>query len=49
MRLWQQKQPALDGAATCAADRVLVIGATNRPQELDDAARRRLSKKLSRR
>ncbi|CAM9657430.1 unnamed protein product [Hapterophycus canaliculatus] len=32
----------LDGAGTKAADRVLVVGATNRPQELDEAARRRL-------
>uniref|UniRef100_A0A7S1ITK8 AAA+ ATPase domain-containing protein n=1 Tax=Eutreptiella gymnastica TaxID=73025 RepID=A0A7S1ITK8_9EUGL len=36
----------LDGAGTCSTDRILVIGATNRPQELDDAARRRLSKRL---
>ncbi|XP_021932258.1 fidgetin-like protein 1 isoform X2 [Zootermopsis nevadensis] len=36
----------LDGAATADEDRILVIGATNRPQELDEAARRRLVKKL---
>lgn len=36
----------LDGAGTDASDRVLVIGATNRPQELDEAARRRLVKRL---
>eukprot|EP01012_Entosiphon_sulcatum_P007704 TRINITY_DN13994_c0_g1_i1.p1 TRINITY_DN13994_c0_g1~~TRINITY_DN13994_c0_g1_i1.p1 ORF type:complete len:616 (-),score=108.01 TRINITY_DN13994_c0_g1_i1:8-1855(-) len=36
----------LDGAATCTQDRILVVGATNRPQELDDAARRRLAKRL---
>ncbi len=36
----------LDGAATSAEERVLVVGATNRPQELDEAARRRLVKRL---
>ncbi|XP_062257775.1 fidgetin-like protein 1 [Platichthys flesus] len=36
----------LDGAATAAEDRILVVGATNRPQEIDEAARRRLSKRL---
>ena len=35
-----------DGAATCSDDRILIIGATNRPQELDEAARRRLVKRL---
>ena len=35
----------LDGAAT-EDSQFLVIGATNRPQELDDAARRRLVKRL---
>ncbi|XP_045445823.1 fidgetin-like protein 1, partial [Melitaea cinxia] len=36
----------LDGAATSEDDRILIIGATNRPQELDEAARRRLVKRL---
>ncbi|XP_065200059.1 fidgetin-like protein 1 [Planococcus citri] len=36
----------LDGATTHEEDRILVIGATNRPQELDEAARRRLVKRL---
>lgn len=36
----------LDGATTSAEDRVLVVGATNRPQEIDEAARRRLAKRL---
>ncbi|XP_045542679.1 fidgetin-like protein 1 [Papilio machaon] len=35
-----------DGAATGEDDRLLVVGATNRPQELDEAARRRLVKRL---
>ncbi|KMQ92084.1 fidgetin-like protein 1-like protein [Lasius niger] len=36
----------LDGATTSEDDRVLIVGATNRPQELDEAARRRLVKRL---
>lgn len=36
----------LDGASTAAEDRILVVGATNRPQEIDEAARRRLAKRL---
>ena len=36
----------LDGATTGEEDRILVIGATNRPQELDEAARRRFVKRL---
>ena len=35
-----------DGVGTSSEDRILVIGATNRPQELDEAARRRFSKRL---
>lgn len=35
-----------DGATTENEERLLVVGATNRPQELDEAARRRLVKKL---
>lgn len=35
-----------DGARTTGEERILLIGATNRPQELDDAARRRFVKKL---
>ena len=37
----------LDGATSAAGEeRLLIIGATNRPQELDEAARRRLVKRL---
>ena len=36
----------MDGAGTDSEDRILLIGATNRPQELDDAMRRRLVKRL---
>lgn len=36
----------LDGATTDSNERILVIGATNRPQELDEAARRRFVKRL---
>lgn len=36
----------MDGAGTSREDRVLVVGATNRPGELDEAARRRLVKRL---
>lgn len=35
-----------DGCATSSEDRMLVIGVTNRPQELDEAARRRLVKRI---
>nr|XP_003222259.1 PREDICTED: fidgetin-like protein 1 [Anolis carolinensis] len=36
----------LDGASTSSEERILVVGATNRPQEIDEAARRRLVKRL---
>lgn len=35
-----------DGVSTGAEDRILIVGATNRPQELDEAARRRFTKRL---
>lgn len=36
----------LDGAGTKADDKILVVGATNKPSELDEAARRRFIKRL---
>lgn len=36
----------LDGTGTSGQGRVLIIGATNRPQELDEAVRRRFVKRL---
>jgi SpoVK/Ycf46/Vps4 family AAA+-type ATPase len=36
----------LDGAKTSNNERVLIIGATNLPKELDDAVRRRFVKRL---
>lgn len=38
----------LDGANTFAGEeaRILIIGATNRPADLDEAVRRRLAKRL---
>eukprot|EP00301_Raphidiophrys_heterophryoidea_P001600 c10770_g2_i2.p1 GENE.c10770_g2_i2~~c10770_g2_i2.p1 ORF type:complete len:231 (+),score=59.19 c10770_g2_i2:46-738(+) len=36
----------IDGCNTKVEDRVLIIGATNRPQELDEAVRRRMVKRL---
>jgi SpoVK/Ycf46/Vps4 family AAA+-type ATPase len=36
----------LDGAGTNQDDRILIIGATNRPQEIDDAFIRRMPKRL---
>ncbi len=36
----------LDGASTSANSRVVIIGATNRPEELDEAVRRRFVKRL---
>lgn len=35
-----------DGVSTGAEDRLLIVGATNRPQELDEAARRRFTKRI---
>ena len=45
-RLKTQFLVELDGAKTEGDERVLVVGATNRPADLDEAARRRLSKRL---
>ncbi|EKX45248.1 hypothetical protein GUITHDRAFT_157879 [Guillardia theta CCMP2712] len=36
----------MDGVACSQEERILLVGATNRPQELDEAARRRMVKRL---
>lgn len=36
----------LDGAATNGEERVLIMGATNRPFELDDAVIRRMARRV---
>eukprot|EP01091_Cochliopodium_minus_P010778 TRINITY_DN2937_c0_g1_i1.p1 TRINITY_DN2937_c0_g1~~TRINITY_DN2937_c0_g1_i1.p1 ORF type:complete len:725 (-),score=256.78 TRINITY_DN2937_c0_g1_i1:84-2207(-) len=36
----------LDGCGVSSEERILLVGATNRPSELDEAARRRLTKRL---
>lgn len=36
----------LDGAGTSQSDRVVIVGATNRPEELDEAVRRRFVKRI---
>eukprot|EP00049_Salpingoeca_infusionum_P004795 m.83851 g.83851 ORF g.83851 m.83851 type:complete len:614 (+) comp12730_c0_seq1:140-1981(+) len=36
----------LDGATTSSEEQLLIVGATNRPQELDEAARRRLVRRM---
>lgn len=36
----------MDGVATTGSDRILVIGATNLPNQLDKAALRRFNKKI---
>jgi SpoVK/Ycf46/Vps4 family AAA+-type ATPase len=36
----------IDGARSSDTDQILLIGATNRPEEIDEAARRRLIKRL---
>jgi SpoVK/Ycf46/Vps4 family AAA+-type ATPase len=36
----------MDGAQTGTNERILLIGATNRPKEIDDAAKRRFVKRL---
>lgn len=46
MRVKTEFLVQMDGMAASKQDRVLVVGATNRPEQLDEAARRRLVKRL---
>jgi len=45
-RLKNEFLSQFDGATTSCNERVTVMGATNRPQDLDEAARRRLSRRI---
>jgi SpoVK/Ycf46/Vps4 family AAA+-type ATPase len=36
----------LDGVSSGKSENLLIVGATNRPQEIDEAARRRLSSRI---
>ena len=45
-RLKTEFMVQLCGAHTQETDRILFIGATNRPEELDEAVKRRLEKRL---
>ena len=45
-RLKTEFMVQLDGAGSGAEDRIVIMGATNRPQELDDAVLRRLVKRV---
>ena len=36
----------LDGATTSADDRIVILAATNRPEDIDEAARRRFAKRI---
>jgi spastin len=46
MHLVSQFFTELDGASSSANERILVMGATNLPQELDEAIIRRLEKRI---
>ena len=47
MRVKNEILVQMDGVSNADAnERLLLVGATNRPQELDEAARRRLQKRL---
>ena len=43
---YDSRYSIVDGASSTGEERILVVGATNRPQDLDEAARRRLVKRL---
>jgi SpoVK/Ycf46/Vps4 family AAA+-type ATPase len=46
MRMKTEFLTQIDGVSTTSQDRILIIGATNRPEELDEAVLRRMTKKL---
>ncbi len=46
MRMKTEFLTQIDGVSSGSQDRILIIGATNRPEELDEAVLRRMTKKL---